>query len=70
MGRSRKYPPELMERRVRMVAESRRSIRQVADDLGVHPEALRLRVRKAEADETPRPMRVLPTQVEDELKAL
>jgi transposase len=70
MGRTRKYPPELMERGVRMVAESGRPIRQVAGDLGVHPEALRLRVRKAEADETPRPMRVLPTQVEEELKAL
>lgn len=70
MGRARKYPAELMERGVRMVAESGRPIRHVADDLGVHPEALRLRVRKAEADRVPQAGRVLPSDVEAEVKAL
>jgi transposase len=39
-----------MERGVRLVFESGRPIAQVAADLGVHHEALRKRVRQAEAD--------------------
>ncbi len=39
-----------MERGVRLVFESGRPIAHVAADLGVHPEALRKRVRRAEAD--------------------
>jgi transposase len=39
-----------MQRGVRLVFESGRPIAQVAADLGVHPEALRKRVRQAEAD--------------------
>jgi transposase len=70
MGRPLKYPLELQERAVRMVAESGRPIRHVADDLGIHPESLRLWVRRAEVDETPRSLRVLPTDVERELKEL
>jgi transposase len=70
MGRTSKYPPELRERSVRMVRESGRPIRRVAEDLGIHHEALRLWVRKAEADATPATSRVLPTEVEQELKAL
>jgi transposase len=50
MPRARKYPDELMERGVRLVFESQRPIAHVAADLGVHPEALRKRVRQAEAD--------------------
>ena len=50
MPRGRKYPQELMDRGVRLVFESQRPIAQVAADLGVHPEALRKRVRQAEAD--------------------
>ena len=50
MPRPRKYPEELMERGVRLVFESGRPIAHVAADLGVHPEALRKRVRQAEAD--------------------
>ena len=50
MPRARKYPDELMERGVRLVFESDRPIAQVARDLGVHPEALRKRVRQTEAD--------------------
>jgi len=41
---------ELKERAVRLVFESGRPVRQVARDLGVHHEALRIRVRQAEAD--------------------
>lgn len=70
MGAPRKYPPELLERGVRMVLESGRPVRHVARDLGIHPEALRLRVVKARADAVPEPMRVLPSEVEAELKAL
>jgi len=70
MGRPSKYPPELRERAVRMVQESGRPIRRVAADLGIHHEALRLWVRKAEADGIPAGSRVLPTEVEQELKAL
>jgi transposase len=39
-----------MDRGVRLVFESQRPVAQVAADLGVHPEALRKRVRQAEAD--------------------
>ena len=50
MPRPRKYPDDLRERAVRLVFESQRPIAQVAKDLGVHREALRLWVRQAEAD--------------------
>jgi transposase len=50
MPRPRKYSAELMERGVRLVFESGRPVAQVAADLGVHHEALRKRVRQAEAD--------------------
>jgi transposase len=50
MPRGRKYPQELVDRGVRLVFESGRPIAQVAADLGMHPEALRKRVRQAEAD--------------------
>jgi len=50
MPRPRKYPEELLERGARLVFESGRPIAHVAVDLGVHPEALRKRVRRAEAD--------------------
>jgi transposase len=39
-----------MERGARLVFESGRPIAQVAADLGIHREALRKRVRQAEAD--------------------
>lgn len=70
MGRASKYPLELRERAVRLVFESGRPIRHVAEDLGIGPESLRVWVRRAEADETPTPSRVLPTDVEAELKQL
>jgi transposase len=50
MPRPRNYPEELLERGARLVLESGRPIAQVAADLGVHREALRKRVRQAEAD--------------------
>ena len=50
MAAPRKYPDELREREVRLVQESGRPIAHVADDLGVHREALRGWVRRAEAD--------------------
>jgi transposase len=50
MPRARKCPEELLEGGARVVFESGRPIAHVAADLGVHPEALRKRVRQAEAD--------------------
>ena len=50
MPAPRKYPEELLERGARLVFESGRPIAHVAADLGIHPEALRKRVRQAEAD--------------------
>jgi len=50
MPAPRKYDPELRERAVRLVIESGRPIAQIARDLGIHREALRLWVRQAEAD--------------------
>ena len=55
MPRGRKYPQELIDRGVRLVFESGRPIAQVAADLGMHPEALRKRVRQAEANSGMRP---------------
>jgi transposase len=69
MSRPRKYPPELLDRGVRLVFESGRPIAHVARDLGVPSETLRRYVRQVEADEGRRPD--LPTaQERDEIKAL
>ncbi len=66
---AKKYPDELMDRGVRLVIESGRPIAQVARDLGVPPEVLRKRVRRAEADNGSRPD--LPTTAErEEIKKL
>jgi len=70
MPAQRKYPDELRERAVAEVFASARPIAQVARDLGIHKEALRHWVRRAEADRTPAAARVLPTDVEAELRAL
>ncbi len=58
MAASKKYPDELRERATRLVVEARRdphaasgAIRRIANQLGVHPEALRTWVKRAENDE-------------------
>jgi transposase len=58
-----------MERGVRLVFESQRPIAHVAADLGVHPEALRKRVRQAEADSGKR-SDVLTSQEREEIRKL
>ena len=55
MPRPRKYPDELIQRGVRLALESGRPIAHIAKDLGMHPETLRKRVRRAEADQGLRP---------------
>jgi len=68
MPRGRKYPQELVDRGVRLVFESGRPIAQVAADLGMHPEALRKRVRQAEIDTGRR--EGLTSQEHEEIKKL
>jgi transposase len=69
MPRPRKYPEELIDRGVRLVLESGRPIAHVAKDIGLAPETLRKRVRRAEADQGLRPD--LPTSEErEEIKQL
>jgi transposase len=64
MPAPKKYPDELRERAVRLVAESGRPIAHVANDLGVHREALRQWVRQAEADAGTRRDRLTTTERE------
>ena len=70
MPAPRKYPDELMARAVNEVISAGRPVAQVARDLDIHPEALRKRVRQAEADAAPTSARVLRSEVSEELKAL
>jgi transposase len=58
----------LIDRGVRLVFESGRPIAQVAADLGMHPEALRKRVRQAEIDSGRRPG--LTSEEHEEIKKL
>lgn len=58
-----------MDRGVRLAMESDRPISEVARDLGVHPEALRKRVRRAEADAGKR-SDLLSTAERDEIRKL
>jgi transposase len=69
MPAQRKYSDELRERAVRLVFESGRPIAHVARDLGIHKEALRLWVRRAEADSGRRP-ELLRSDEREELKLL
>ncbi|ACY20778.1 transposase IS3/IS911 family protein [Gordonia bronchialis DSM 43247] len=57
MAAPRKYSEELKERATRMAVEARRdpessrgAVKRIADQLGMHPEALRNWVRQAEID--------------------
>ena len=57
MAAPRKYSEELKERATRMAVEARRdpessrgAVKRIADQLGMHPEALRNWVRQAETD--------------------
>lgn len=58
MAAPRRYPDELREGATRLAVEARRdpgsaggAIKRIADQLGVHPEALRTWVKQAEAGE-------------------
>lgn len=69
MATRRKYSPELRERAVRLARESERSIAEIASDLGVAYESLRVWVRQAEADDGTRTDK-LTTAEREELAAL
>ena len=69
MARPRKYPDELREQAVRLVFESKRPVAHVAEDLGVHKEALRQWVRQAEADSRRR-RDLLSSEEREELRRL
>ncbi|MFJ9034899.1 transposase [Streptomyces sp. NPDC102274] len=62
MAAPRKYSDELRERATRLAVEARKdpadrtgAIRRIADQLDIHPEALRTWVKRAETDEGVRP---------------
>lgn len=69
MPRPRKYPPELIERGVRLALESGRPVAHVAADLGVGAETLRKAVRQAEADRGQR-SDILTSEEREEIKKL
>ncbi len=69
MPRTRKYPPELIERGVRLALESERPIAHVAGDLGIERETLRKAVRQAEAD-SGRRGELLSTREREEIRSL
>jgi transposase len=69
MARPKKYPDELIQRGIRLALESDRPIAHIAADLGMHPEALRKKVRQAEADSGARP-ELLSSQEREEIRRL
>ena len=69
MASSSKYSDEFRERSVRVARESKRSISEVARDLGIHTEPLRIWVRRDEANDGSRVDR-LTTAEREELTAL
>ncbi|MFG2585883.1 transposase [Streptomyces malaysiensis] len=71
MPAPRKYPLELRDRAVRMyrAAEPKPVIRRMAEELGVHHEALRNWIRQAEADAGER-NDLLTTEEKEELAQL
>jgi transposase len=70
MAAPKKYSDELRERATRLALESGRPIAHVAQDLGVHKEALRTWVRQAKADAAGGTPTVLASAERDELKRL
>jgi transposase len=69
MARPKKYPDELVQRGVRLALEGDRPIAHIAQDLGMHPETLRRRVRQAQADAGKR-SDLLTTQEREEIRRL
>jgi transposase len=69
MAAPKKYPDEVMDRGIRLVFESGRPIAHVARDLGVSAEALRKRIRRAEADAGKR-TDILTSQEREEIRKL
>jgi len=65
MSRLSKYSPEFRERAVRLARESQSSISQVARDLGMHPETLRIWVRQDEANDGSRADRLATVEREE-----
>src|SRR3954465_4987578 len=70
MAAPKKYSDELRERATRLALESGRPIAHVAQDLGVHKEALRTWVRQAKADAAGGAPAGLSSAERDELKRL
>src|SRR3954447_26204125 len=70
MAAPKKYSDELRERATRLALESGRPIAHIAQDLGVHKEALRTWVRQAKADAAGGSPTVLSSAEREELKRL
>lgn len=68
MPRSGRYPKGLLDRGVRLALEGERPIAHIARDLGIGPETLRRRVRRARVDAGRR--EGLTTNEREELKQL
>jgi transposase len=65
----RKYPPEFRDRAVELVRSTGRPVAQVARELGINTETLRVWVRQEEADRSERFDRPT-TEQNDEVKRL